>query len=263
MSTGAFEHIQVSRAGNNDSIGVITLHRPKALNALCDGLMSEVSDVIDQYEADDSVRVMLLTGSGKAFAAGADIKEMKDLSFDVVTKNNFLSFWDRVAHTRKPIIAAVNGFALGGGCELAMMCDIIYASEKAKFGQPEISIGTIPGAGGTQRLTRAIGKSSAMELCLTGDMITAATAKELGLVSKVFAPEELLPAAIELGNKIASKSMPIVAMCKAAVNKSQELSLNEGLQVEKTLFHSTFATHDRREGMSAFQDKRTPDFQDK
>eukprot|EP00043_Microstomoeca_roanoka_P029465 m.21964 g.21964 ORF g.21964 m.21964 type:complete len:286 (+) comp9214_c0_seq1:467-1324(+) len=258
-STGAYENLQVSR---EDGIGIITLYRPKALNALCDKLMTEMTQVIDEFESDKSIRVMVLTGHGKAFAAGADIKEMVPRTFQEVYSGNFLAFWDRVARTTKPVIAAVNGFALGGGCELAMMCDIIYASEKAVFGQPEINLGTIPGAGGTQRLTRAVGKSTAMELVLSGDKITADEAKQLGLVSKVFPPEALMDETLKLARRIASKSLPILQMAKEAVNKSQELSLQEGLHLEKRLFHSSFATYDRKEGMTAFQEKRQPQFKD-
>ncbi|EGD83206.1 crotonase [Salpingoeca rosetta] len=260
LSTGTtYENLQVTR---DDGVGIITLHRPKALNALCDKLMSEMTQVIDEFEADNDIRVMVLTGSGKAFAAGADIKEMVPRTFQEVYQGNFLSFWDRVAHTKKPVIAAVNGFALGGGCELAMMCDIIYASDKAVFGQPEINLGTIPGAGGTQRLTRAIGKSNAMELVLSGDKIKADEAKQMGLVSKVFPSENLMDETMKLARRIAAQSLPILQMAKEAVNKSQELSLQEGLHLEKRLFHSSFATHDRKEGMTAFQEKRKPNFKD-
>eukprot|EP01147_Barroeca_monosierra_P003153 gene3153-5898_t len=255
----AYENIQVSR---EDGVGIITLYRPKALNALCDKLMSEMTHAIDDFESDKNVRVMVLTGHGKAFAAGADIKEMVPRNFQEVYQGNFLSFWDRVAHTQKPVIAAVNGFALGGGCELAMMCDIIYASDNAIFGQPEINLGTIPGAGGTQRLTRAIGKSNAMELVLSGDRITADEAKQMNLVSKVFPSEQLMEETMKLARRIASKSLPILQMAKEAVNKSQELSLTEGLHLEKRLFHSSFATYDRKEGMTAFQEKRKPSFKD-
>jgi len=257
-----FEHIIVERRGENDRVGLITLNRPKALNALCDELMWELNDVIEDFEKDNSVRSVVLTGGGRSFAAGADIKQMKDRRFVEVYSGNFLSHWDRVARFTKPIVAAVNGFALGGGCELAMMCDIMYASEKAVFGQPEIKIGTIPGAGGTQRLTRAVGKSRAMEIVLTGDNFSAEEAVAMGLASKVLKPEELLEESIKLADRIAGLSLPIVQMAKEAVNKSQELSLAEGLHMEKRLFHSSFATHDRKEGMTAFAERRDPSWKD-
>lgn len=256
------QYITVEKKGEQQNIGLITLNRPKALNALCDGLMKEVSETMDDLEADDRIGAIIITGSEKAFAAGADIKEMKDQNFSHVFQSNFLSHWDRVAHARKPVIAAVSGYALGGGCELAMMCDIIYASETAKFGQPEIMLGTIPGAGGTQRLTRIVGKSKAMEMVLTGMQITAQEAEKLGLVSKVVPPNQLLSEAIKLGEKIASLSKLSVAMAKEAICHAYETTLQEGLKVEKKIFHSTFATDDRKEGMTAFVEKRAPKFTD-
>ncbi|XP_013780083.1 enoyl-CoA hydratase, mitochondrial-like [Limulus polyphemus] len=256
------QYITVEKKGEQQNIGLITLNRPKALNALCNALMKEVSETMDDLEADDSIGAIILTGSGKAFAAGADIKEMKDQNFAHVFRSNFLAHWDRIAYACKPVIAAVNGYALGGGCELAMMCDIIYASETAKFGQPEIILGTIPGAGGTQRLTRIVGKSKAMEMVLTGMQITAEEAEKWGLVSKVIPPDQLLPEAIKLGEKIASLSKLSVAMAKEAVGHAYETTLQEGLKIEKRMFHSTFATDDRREGMTAFVDKRAPKFTD-
>lgn len=204
----------------------------------------------------------MLTGSGKAFAAGADIKEMQPRGFPENFRENFLSQWTDMVKISKPILAAVNGFALGGGCEVAMMCDIIYASDKAKFGQPEISLGTIPGAGGTQRLPRAIGKSRAMEMNLTGDMIDAQTAEKWGLVARVFPADNLLDETIKIADKIASKSKLTVAICKQATNAAYESSLSEGLATEKRLFHTTFATQDRKEGMTAFVEKREPVWQD-
>jgi enoyl-CoA hydratase len=258
-----YEHILVEVKGTKQNVGLITLNRPKALNALCDPLMREVNTAIDAFEQDPAIGCIVLTGSERAFAAGADIKEMSDKQFIQVFSGNFLSHWNRVARTCKSVIAAVNGFALGGGCELAMMCDIIYAGEKAMFGQPEIMLGTIPGAGGTQRLTRAIGKSKAMELVLTGDRMTAGEAEKAGLVSKVCPPSELVKEAIKTAEKISSFSKPIVAMAKEAVNKSYELTLEEGTHFEKRMFHATFATEDRKEGMMAFVEKRTPAFQDK
>lgn len=221
---------------------MITLNRPKALNALCEGLMNEVNNAIHIHEQDPSVAAIVITGSERAFAAGADIKEMKDLGYADCIVKNFLSDWGNVALCKKPTIAAVNGFALGGGCEVAMMCDIIYAGEKAKFGQPEIALGTIPGAGGTQRLTRAIGKSRAMELCLSGAMIDAYEAEKRGLVSKVFPVEDLVNEAIKLGEKIGSFSPLTVRLAKEAVNVAYETTLQEGLRFEKRAFHATFST---------------------
>ncbi|XP_071797302.1 enoyl-CoA hydratase, mitochondrial-like [Asterias amurensis] len=255
-----YENIIVEKKG--ESIGLIKLNRPKALNALCDALMYEVSDALNAFEADKDVGCIVLTGSEKAFAAGADIKEMEGKTFQQVFGGNFLSHWDHVARTKKPVIAVVNGYALGGGCELAMMCDIIYAGSKAKFGQPEILLGTIPGAGGTQRLTHAIGKSKAMEMVLTGDPIAADEAKEMGLVSKVFPPDVVLDEAFKLAEKIGKNSKLTVAMAKEAVNGAYELSLMEGLRLEKKIFHSTFATDDRKEGMTAFVEKRKAVFTD-
>jgi len=257
-----YEYILVDKKGAGGCVGLITLNRPKALNALCDPLITEVNDALDKFEADADVAAVVLTGSQKAFAAGADIKAMKELDFTQVYSGNFLSHWDRITRCKKVTIAAVNGFALGGGCELAMMNDIILAGEKAKFGQPEINLGTIPGAGGTQRLTKAIGKSRAMQMCVTGDMINAQQAADWGLVSSVHPPEELVDEAIKLGEKVATKSKLIVQMAKEAVNKSYETSLAEGLSVEKRLFHASFATNDRSEGMTAFVEKRKAEFTD-
>ncbi|KAK9680058.1 Enoyl-CoA hydratase/isomerase [Popillia japonica] len=255
-----YEYIKVDKAGANQNVGLITLNRPKALNALCDGLMTEVAKAIDTFEVDKSVGAIVITGSEKAFAAGADIKEMQNNTYAQNLSGNFLSHWNRVAEATKPVIAAVNGYALGGGCELAMMCDIIYAGEKAKFGQPEILIGTIPGAGGTQRLPRYVGKSKAMEIALTGDQITAQEAEKMGLVSKIFPADKLLDEAVKLGEKIAKNSPLIVAMCKESVNTAFETTLREGLHFEKRTFHGTFATKDRKEGMTAFIEKRAPKF---
>lgn len=223
-------------------MAVITLNRPKALNALCNGLMTEISAALDSYESDRTIAAVVITGSDKAFAAGADIKEMQNNTYAGCIMGNFLNDWTRVAKCQKPIIAAVNGYALGGGCELAMMCDIIYAGEKAKFGQPEIALGTIPGAGGTQRLTRVVGKSKAMEICLTGNMIDAAEAEKMGLVSKVFPVDQLVSEAVKLGEKIATHSPLIVQLCKEAVNTAYETTLQEGLKFEKRTFHATFST---------------------
>ncbi|KAG9469589.1 hypothetical protein GDO78_020142 [Eleutherodactylus coqui] len=238
----SYQYILVERRGLNQNVGFIQLNRPKALNALCDGLMMEINEALDSFESDLQIGAIVITGNEKAFAAGADIKEMQDRTFQECYGGSFLSQWNRVSTVKKPVIAAVNGFALGGGCELAMMCDIIYAGDKAQFGQPEISLGTIPGAGGTQRLTRAVGKSLAMELVLTGDRITAKEAKEAGLVSKVYPVDKVVDEAIACGEKIAKNSKLIVSMAKEAVNGAFELSLSEGNRLEKRLFHSTFAT---------------------
>jgi len=254
----SYEYIKVETAGTNDRVGLVKLNRPKALNALCNGLMLEVIEALDQFDKNPAIGAVVVTGSEKAFAAGADIKEMQNREMAANIFENFLGNWETISKTKKPIIAAVNGFALGGGCELALMCDIIYAGEKAKFGQPEITIGTIPGGGGTQRLTRAIGKSRAMEMNLTGNMINAQEASSYGLVSKVFPPETLVDEAIKTADKIASHSKLIVAMCKEATNKAYEQTLQEGLAYEKRLFHSTFGTNDRKEGMTAFVEKRAP-----
>ncbi|KAF7987788.1 hypothetical protein HCN44_003651 [Aphidius gifuensis] len=261
--TGNYEFIKTEKTGEKKNVGLITLNRPKALNALCEKLMTELNDAIKTFENDDSIGAVVLTGSERAFAAGADIKEMANNNYSDNLKKSFLQHWDHVARARKPIIAAVNGYALGGGCEIAMMCDIIYAGDKAKFAQPEIAIGTIPGAGGTQRLTRAIGKSKAMEIVLTGNQITAQEAEKAGLVSKVFPAEQLVNEAVKLGEKISSHSPLIVAIAKESVNKSFEMTLNEGLHFEKRMFQSTFATDDQKEGMAAFIDKRSPKFTNK
>lgn len=257
-----YQYILVEKRGANDCVALITLNRPKALNALSDPLMAEICDALEKIQADKGVSAVVITGSEKAFAAGADIKQMKDMDFAKCYSGNFLTKWDGVAHCRKAVIAAVNGFALGGGCELAMMADIILAGEKARFGQPEINLGTLPGAGGTQRLTKAIGKSRAMQMCLTGDMINAQQAADWGLVSSVHPPSELVDEAVKLGEKIATKSKLTVQMVKEAINKSYETSLAEGLHVEKRLFHSSFATNDRAEGMTAFVEKRKANFTD-
>lgn len=248
--------------GTQQNVGLITLNRRKALNALCDDLMNELTATIERAEGDHKIGALVLTGSQKAFAAGADIKEMQNTQFADNFKKNFLSKWDRVAQCSKPIIAAVNGYALGGGCELAMMCDIILAGDNAKFGQPEITIGTIPGAGGTQRLTKAIGKSRAMEMCLTGLPIDAQQAAAWGLASRVVPADQTVDEAVKLAEKIASHSKLVVAMCKESVLYSFETPLNQGLRTEKRLFQMTFGTNDQKEGMSAFVEKRPPKFSD-
>lgn len=248
--------------GEKNNVGLITLNRRKALNALCDDLMGQLTSCIELAERDDKIGALVLTGSHKAFAAGADIKEMQAKNFAENFKHNFLSKWDKVAHCSKPIIAAVNGYALGGGCELAMMCDIIYAGDNARFGQPEITIGTIPGAGGTQRLTKAIGKSRAMEMCLSGQPIDAHQAAAWGLVSKVVPADTTVDEAIKLAQKIASHSRLIVGMCKESVLYSFETPLTQGLRTEKRIFQMTFGTNDQKEGMKAFAEKRPPNFTD-
>ncbi|KAI8799621.1 ClpP/crotonase-like domain-containing protein [Cladochytrium replicatum] len=255
--TLSYEHILVEQRGR---VGVVTLNRPKALNALCTPLITELNQALKSFDADEGVGAIVLTGSEKAFAAGADIKEMSSLDFVNNYKKNFIADWTNITTVRKPIIAAVNGFALGGGCELAMMCDIIYAGDKARFGQPEIKLGTIPGAGGTQRLTKAVGKSKAMEQVLLGNMINAEDAERSGLVARVFPADKLVEESVKAAETIASYSLPVVMMAKEAVNKSFETSLSEGLHLERRLFHSTFATKDQKEGMAAFVEKRTPDF---
>jgi enoyl-CoA hydratase len=254
MST--FEHIIVEGKG---AVGVITLNRPKLLNALSFGVFGEIAAAVDDLEADDGIACIVLAGSDKAFAAGADIKEMQPKTFIDMFSSDFAAIGaDRVASCRKPTIAAVSGYALGGGCELAMMCDIIIAADTAKFGQPEITLGTIPGIGGTQRLTRAIGKSKSMDLCLTGRMMDAAEAERSGLVSRVVAADRLMQEAMAVAEKIASMSRPAATMAKEAINRAFETPLSEGIAVERNLFHSTFALEDRAEGMAAFIEKRKP-----
>lgn len=257
----AYEHILAEKKGR---VGLITLNRPKALNALCTPLIDELGAALAGFEADSEVGCIVLTGSEKAFAAGADIKEMSERDFIDVYSNDFITDdWEKVAKCRKPVIAAVAGYALGGGCEMAMMCDFIIAAENAKFGQPEITIGTIPGAGGTQRLTRAVGKAKAMEMCLTGRIMDAEEAERSGLVSRVVALDDLLETALETADKIAKLSQPVVMMAKESVNKAFETTLAEGVMYERRAFHTTFALEDRKEGMSAFAEKRQPNFQNK
>ena len=254
----SYENLLVEKRG---AVGVITLNRPKALNALCAALIEELGQALRDFDADPEVGCIVVTGSEKAFAAGADIKEMKDKTFQEVSDQDFITDdWEVVTTVRKPVIAAVAGFALGGGCEMAMMCDIIIAADTAKFGQPEIKIGTIPGSGGTQRLTRAVGKSLAMYMCLTGDMINAEEALRAGLVAKVVPADELMTVTMKAAETIAGLSQPVVRNCKEAVNRAFESSLQEGVLFERRLFHSTFALEDQKEGMAAFAEKRKPDF---
>jgi enoyl-CoA hydratase len=257
----AYENIKTEKRGK---VGIITLDRPKALNALCAALIDELGEALDAFEADREIGCIVLTGSEKAFAAGADIKEMKDKTYmEAYTEDFITRGWQRAGQTRKPVIAAVAGYALGGGCEVAMMCDFIIAGDNAKFGQPEIQLGTIPGSGGTQRLTRAVGKSLAMYMCLTGDMIDADQALRAGLVAKVVPADRLMEEAVKAAEKIAGYSQPVVMMCKEAVNRSFETTLAEGILFERRVFHSTFATHDQKEGMSAFAEKRRANFEDR
>ena len=256
-----YENILVEKRGN---VALITLNRPKALNALSPDLMRELSLAVDVLEPDATVGCLVVTGSEKAFAAGADIKEMKTKSYMDVYMSDFITAeWERIARCRKPVIAAVAGYALGGGCELAMMCDFILAAENAKFGQPEINLGIIPGAGGTQRLPRFVGKSKAMEMALLGQarMMDAAEAERCGLVSRIVPLNELVDEAVRTGQKIADLSQPIEKA--ESVNRAFETTLNEGIRFERRLFHSAFSTEDQKEGMSAFAEKRKPNFKNK
>jgi enoyl-CoA hydratase len=250
----AYENIEVESQGH---VGIVRLNRPKALNALCDALIAELGRAFDDFEADDNIGAIVLTGSEKAFAAGADIKEMAGKSYMDAYLEDFIT--DGTV-CRKPVIAAVAGYALGGGCELAMMCDFIIAADTAKFGQPEITIGTIPGAGGTQRLTRFVGKSKAMEMILTGRMMNAEEAERSGLVSRVVPAADLMEDAIKTAGTICDLSRPVVMLAKEAVNRAYETTLAEGVRFERRVFHSTFATEDQKEGMAAFAEKRQPNF---
>ncbi|CAI8784723.1 enoyl-CoA hydratase [Pseudomonas zeae] len=244
-------------------VGLITLNRPQALNALNAQLVSEVNQALDALEADANIGCIVLTGSKKAFAAGADIKEMAELTYPQIYMDDLFSDSDRVANRRKPIIAAVNGFALGGGCELALMCDFILAGDNARFGQPEINLGVLPGMGGTQRLTRAVGKAKAMEMCLSGRMIDAVEAERCGIVARIVPSDELLDEALKVAAVIASKSLPIAMMVKESVNRAFEVNLTEGVRFERRVFHAAFATQDQKEGMAAFIAKREAEFKGK
>jgi enoyl-CoA hydratase len=246
------------------AVGLVTLNRPKALNALNAQLVAELRQALDAFEADPAIGAIVVAGGEKAFAAGADIKEMKDRDFaDVYLADFITKDWERLAQCRKPTIAAVAGYALGGGCEIAMMCDILLAADSAKFGQPEITLGTIPGAGGTQRLARALGKAKTMDLVLTGRMMDATEAERSGLVARVLPAAELLGEALKLAEKIAGFSRPAVLMAKEAVNHAFETGLAEGLRFERRLFHASFATADQKEGMGAFAEKRKPQFRNR
>ncbi|HEU5272997.1 MAG TPA: enoyl-CoA hydratase [Xanthobacteraceae bacterium] len=251
------EHIIVETKGK---VGIVRLNRPAALNALNAGLMRELAAAIDAFETDPDIACIVIAGSDKAFAAGADIKEMASQSFIDVFRADFPGAWDRVARARKPVIAAVAGFALGGGCELAMQCDLIIAADTAKFGQPEIKLGVIPGIGGTQRLTHAVGKAKAMDLCLTGRMMDAVEAERAGLVARVVPLASLMDEALKTAETIASMSLPALMLAKEAVNRAFETTLAEGVRFERRVFHSLFATEDQREGMAAFVEKRPPKF---
>ncbi|KIG09839.1 enoyl-CoA hydratase [Caballeronia concitans] len=254
----AYENVLVETRGR---VGLITLNRPKALNALNDALMDELGAALKAFDADEDIGAIVLTGSEKAFAAGADIGMMAGYSYMDVYKGDYITRnWEAIRSIRKPVIAAVAGFALGGGCELAMMCDIIIAADTAKFGQPEIKLGVIPGAGGTQRLPRAVSKAKAMDMCLTARMMDAAEAERAGLVSRVVAADRLLDEAVEAATIIAGFSLPAVMMAKEAVNRAYETTLAEGVHFERRLFHSLFATEDQKEGMAAFVEKRKPVF---
>lgn len=241
-------------------VGLITLNRPTALNALNAQLIAELNLALDQFEKDPQIGCMVITGSAKAFAAGADIKEMADLTFPQIYLDDFFAPADRIASRRKPLIAAVAGYALGGGCELALMCDFIYAADNARFGQPEINLGVLPGIGGTQRLTRALGKAKAMEMCLTGRQMDAQEAERAGLVARVVPADSLLEEALKAARAIAEKSLPSSMMIKESINRVFETSLSEGVRFERRVFHSIFATADQKEGMSAFVEKRAAQF---
>ncbi|MBU3709876.1 MAG: enoyl-CoA hydratase [Burkholderiaceae bacterium] len=256
-----YENILVETHGK---VGLVRLNRPKALNALNDALIDELGHALLAFDSDRQIGCMVITGSEKAFAAGADIGAMAGYSYMDAFKGEYITRnWEKIRQIRKPVIAAVSGFALGGGCELAMMCDFIIAAENAKFGQPEIKLGIMPGAGGTQRLPRAVSKSKAMDMCLTARMMDAAEAERAGLVSRVVSTERLIDEALEAATVIASMSLPSVLMIKESVNRAYESSLTEGVLFERRMFHSTFATDDQKEGMRAFLEKRQPNFNDR
>lgn len=255
-----YEMIELTKDGG---VATIKLDRPKALNALCGPMMAEVANALAALETDDAIGCVILTGSEKAFAAGADIKEMSDLDYLGIYKNDIFKNHEAISSFRKPIIAAVAGYALGGGCEIAMMCDFIIASENAKFGQPEINLGVMPGIGGTQRLIRAIGKSKAMDMCLTGRMMDAQEALASNLVSRVVPLDELMQTTKEAADKIAAQSQPIAMMTKETIDASFDMGLSQGIQFERRLFQSMFTTADQKEGMAAFSEKRKPHFKNK
>jgi len=255
-----YETIETEREG---AVGIVRLNRPDALNALNAKLVEETVDALQAFDADQSVGCMILTGSERAFAAGADIKEMASMSFVDAYTSDFIAAWDRIGTMRKPVIAAVAGFALGGGCEVAMMCDIVIAADTAKFGQPEIKLGVMPGAGGTQRLTRAVGKAKAMDLVLTGRMMDAEEAERSGLVARVVPADRLIDEAKAAAATIAGMSLPAVLAAKESVNRAEETTLSEGVRFERRIFHALFATEDQTEGMAAFAEKRKPAFRNR
>jgi enoyl-CoA hydratase len=254
----AYDNILVETRGR---VRVVTLNRPKALNALNAALIAELGRALDVFEADPAIGCVVLAGSDRAFAAGADIKEMQNFSYPAVYLDDFISSWERLSRFRKPVVAAVAGYALGGGCELAMMCDLIIAADNAQFGQPEIKLGVMPGSGGTQRLTRIVGKAKAMDLILTGRMMGAEEAERSGLVARVVAVAQLREEALKTAETIAGMSLPIAMMAKESINRAYETTLAEGIRFERRLFHSMFAIADRKEGMAAFVEKRPPDFE--
>src|SRR5437764_13907868 len=261
MNSSKYANILVERQG---PVGIVTLNRPQALNALCAALIDELGQALDDFEADAAIAAIVLTGSEKAFAAGADIKEMAEKTYMQAYQEDFITTgWERVGQCRKPVVAAVAGFALGGGCEIAMMCDIVIAADNARFGQPEINLGTMPGAGGTQRLPRFIGKAKAMDLCLTGRMMDAAEAERAGLVSRIVAPDKLLTEAIAVATRIAELSQPIAMTVKESVNRAFETTLAEGVRLQPRLFHSRLTTDDQKEGMAAFIAKKKPAFRNR
>ena len=255
-----YENIIVATKGK---VGLVTLNRPAVLNALNEALIAELNSALDAFESDPGIGAIVITGSEKAFAAGADIKQMQSKTYMDVYKEDFIATWDRLARCRKPTIAAVAGYAFGGGCELAMMCDFIIAADTAEFAQPEIGLGVMPGAGGTQRLTRIVGKSKAMDLVLTGRRMKADEAERCGLVARVAPAAGLLEEAMKAAEKIAGYSQPIAAMAKDSVNRAYETTLTEGLRYERRVFHAMFATEDQKEGMAAFSEKRKPVFKDR
>jgi len=257
----AYENITVETRGK---VGLIALNRPQALNALCTALLKEMNEALDGFEANDAIGAIVITGSEKAFAAGADIKEMQALTWPETYTEDFITRdWERITRCRKPVIAAVAGFALGGGCEMALMCDFIIAADSAKFGQPEVTLGIPPGAGGTQRLTRIIGKSKAMEMTLTGRMFDATEAERAGIVARIVPAADLVAEAVKSAERIASFSRPAVMMIKESVNRAYETTLAEGVRFERRLFQAAFGTEDQKEGMAAFADKRKPAFKNR
>ncbi len=261
MESEPYSNILVERQGK---VGIVTLNRPQALNALCAALIEELGRAFDDLEGDPEIAAIVLTGGEKAFAAGADIKEMAEKTYiEAYTEDFITRGWERVAQCRKPVIAAVAGFALGGGCEVAMMCDIVIAAENARFGQPEINLGVLPGAGGTQRLPRFIGKAKAMDLCLTGRMMDAAEAERLGLVSRIVPADKLLAEALAVANRIGELSQAVAMMVKESVNRAFETTLAEGVRFERRMFHAAFGTEDQKEGMAAFIAKRKPAFRNR